>query len=71
MNVYEALNLMRQGIPVKTKNGIQGNSTSVFTANKISIIFERFTNSSGKKDEKMFSVRNFIKQAKDLKFYKA
>jgi hypothetical protein len=71
MDVYEALNLMRQGIPVKTKNGIQGNSTSIFTANKISIIFEKFTNSEGNKEEKMFSVRNFIEQAKDLEFYKA
>lgn len=71
MDVYEALNLMRQGIPVKTKNGIQGNSTSIFTVNKISIIFEKFTNSNGEKEEKMFSIRNFIEQAKDLNFYKA
>ena len=44
MNVYEALESMRQGIAVKTKKGLQGNSTSVFTTNSISIIFERFTN---------------------------
>lgn len=71
MNVYEALETMRQRIPVKTKNGIQGNSTSVFTTNSISIIFERFINSKGNVEEKMFSVKNFIEQAKDLEFYKA
>lgn len=71
MNVFEALAIMRQGIPVKTKNGIQGNSTSIFTTNSISIIFEKFTNSKGNNEKKMFSVRNFIKQSKDLEFYKA
>ena len=73
MNVYEALDTMRQGIPVKTKKGLQGNfnPTSVFTTNSISIIFEKFVNSKGIKDERMFSVRNFIEQAKDLEFYKA
>ena len=71
MNVYEALDTMRQGIAVKTKKGLQGNSSSVFTTNSISIIFEKFVNSKGIKDERMFSVRNFIEQAKDLEFYKA
>ena len=71
MNAYEALESMRQGIPVKTKKGLQGNSTSIFTTNSISIIFERFTNLKGNKEERMFSVRNFIEQAKDLEFYKA
>lgn len=73
MNVYEALETMRQGIPVKTKKGLHGNfnPTSVFTTNSISIIFERFTNSKGNNEEKMFSVRNFIEQAKDLEFQKA
>ena len=71
MNVFEALTTMRQGIPVKTKNGIQGNSTSVFTINSISIIFEKFINSEGNNEEKMFSVRNFIEQSKNLEFYKA
>lgn len=71
MNVYEALETMRQGIAVKTKKGLQGNSTSVFTTNSISIIFERFINSKGNKEERMFSVRNFIEQAKDLEFQKA
>ena len=71
MNAYEALETMRQGIPVKTKKGLQGNSTSIFTTNSISIIFERFTNSKGNNEERMFSVRNFIEQAKDLEFYKA
>ena len=73
MNVYEALETMRQGIPVKTKKGLYGNfnPTSIFTTNSISIIFERFTNSEGNNEEKMFSVRNFIEQAKDLEFQKA
>lgn len=71
MNVYEALETMRQGIAVKTKKGLQGNSTSVFTTNSISIIFEKFINSKGNNEEKMFSVRNFIEQAKDLEFQKA
>lgn len=71
MNVYEALETMRQGFAVKTKKGLQDNSTSVFTTNSISIIFERFINSKGNVEEKMFNVRNFIEQAKDLEFYKA
>lgn len=73
MNVYEALETMRQGIPVKTMKGLHGNfnHTSVFTTNSISIIFERFINSKGDNEEKMFSVRNFIEQAKDLEFQKA
>ena len=73
MNVYEALESMRQGIAVKTKKGLHGNfnPTSVFTTNSISIIFERFINSKGNNEEKMFSVRNFIEQAKDLEFQKA
>ena len=71
MNVYEALEIMRQGNAVKTNNGLLGNSTSVFTTNSISIIFENFINSKGNNEEKMFSVRNFIEQAKDLEFYKA
>jgi hypothetical protein len=71
MNVYEPLEAMRQGTPVKTKKGLQGNSTSVFTTNSISIIFEKFVNSKGNNEEKMFSVRNFIEQAKELEFYKA
>lgn len=71
MNVYEALEIMRQGNAVKTNNGLLGNSTSVFTTNSISIIFENFINSKGNNEEKMFSVRKFIEQAKDLEFYKA
>ena len=71
MNVYKAIETMRQRIAVKTNKGLQGNSTSVFTTNSISIIFERFINSKGNVEEKMFSVKNFIEQAKDLEFYKA
>lgn len=71
MNVYEALETMRQGISVKTKNGLQGNSTSVFTTNSISIIFERFINSNGEQEEYSFSIRHFLISGKDLEFQKA
>lgn len=71
MNVYEALETMRQGIPVKTKKGLQGNSTSVFTTNSISIIFERFINSNGEQEERAFSIRHFLTSGKDLEFQKA
>ena len=71
MNVYEALETMRQGIPVKTKKGLQGNSTSVFTTNSISIIFERFINSNGWQEERAFSIRHFLTIGKDIEFYKA
>jgi hypothetical protein len=71
MNVYEALDLMRSGVPVKTKKGLQGNSTSVFTTNSINIIFEKFTNSNGEQEEYTFSIRNFIKSGENLEFYKA
>ena len=71
MNVYEALETMRQGIAVKTKKGLQGNSTSVFTTNSISIIFERFINSNGEQEERAFSIRHFLISGKDLEFYKA
>lgn len=70
MNVYEALEAMRQGRPVKTKNGLLGNSTSVFTVNSISIIFERFTDNR-QKQEQMLSIRHFIKLGKNLEFYEA
>ena len=71
MNVYEALETMRQGIAVKTKKGLQGNSTSIFTMNSISIIFERFINSNGEQEERSFSIRHFLTSGKDLEFYKA
>jgi hypothetical protein len=71
MNVYEALETMRQGIAVKTKKGLQCNSTSVFTTNSISIIFEKFINSNGEQEEKVFSIRHFLTSGKDLEFYKA
>lgn len=73
MNVYEALETMRQGIPVKTKKGLHGNFNpdSIFTTNSISIIFERFINSNGDQEEKTFSIRHFLNSGKDLEFYKA
>lgn len=70
MNAYEALTTMKKGIPVKTKNGIHGNSTSIFTTNSISIIFEKFTNSNGGQEERSFSIRHFLTIGKDLEFYK-
>lgn len=71
MNVYEALETMRQGIAVKTKKGLHGNSTSVFTTNSISIIFEKYINSKGEQEERAFSIRHFLTSGKDLEFYKA
>lgn len=71
MNVYEALETMRRGVAVKTKKGLQGNSTSVFTTNSISIIFEKYINSKGEQEERAFSIRHFLTNGKDLEFYKA